>query len=399
MQAPIICAARLARAIIPARMTPYPIPSHLSRLTASQWASRLGAFFPRVAVFALNGASAETVAVSGMRHQALGESISLLDKNPLRWAIDAGSTLVGSGKSPGGASVAYALGLEAPRAYAIMPLAMPGGIVGLAYADSPEAPFALSQVSAALAYCQASLAGAGATLISEKTHAERARRRGPQPSSARRLAIEITEEPAREPEELAEGEHDLGAFTALVEAAMTELSGEELAAPAQAAPSEEPDVEEELPFADESEVICLMPKPPLEEPLAPRPAVVTTKLRVARTLRREKLRAAMTSAGALAAVAATILFLLSPATTAPATPRSVVVPAHASLAEIAVKLQNDGVIRSAVGFRWLARLGRVDRAVRAGTYLLSPNDWAWQHLRELCQARQVPPPSRLASAR
>jgi UPF0755 protein len=60
------------------------------------------------------------------------------------------------------------------------------------------------------------------------------------------------------------------------------------------------------------------------------------------------------------------LFLLRPA--APAAPAAVELPPGTSLAEVARRLEAQGVVRSAAGFRLLARLRGASRAVQAGTY-------------------------------
>ncbi|MBN1962116.1 MAG: hypothetical protein JW841_14335, partial [Deltaproteobacteria bacterium] len=145
--------------MISCRMITYPAKSKFVRPSARQWAQNLGRFFSRVAIFAINRTSAEVVAVHGLCHQSLGLSISLREKSPLRWAIEASSPIIGSGRSPGGANIAYALGIEIPRAYAIISLAMPGGIVGLAYCDSCEQPLSLEQINATFTFCHTTLSG------------------------------------------------------------------------------------------------------------------------------------------------------------------------------------------------------------------------------------------------
>ena len=55
----------------------------------------------------------------------------------------------------------------------------------------------------------------------------------------------------------------------------------------------------------------------------------------------------------------------------------------ASVAEIARKLQEDGVIRSSLAFRVLAKIKGVERSMRAGHYRIASGLWAWNVVDEL----------------
>ena len=55
-----------------------------------------------------------------------------------------------------------------------------------------------------------------------------------------------------------------------------------------------------------------------------------------------------------------------------------------SVSEIAASLQEDGVIRSSLAFRVLAKLKvRVERSMRAGHYRIASGLWAWNVVDEL----------------
>jgi len=56
---------------------------------------------------------------------------------------------------------------------------------------------------------------------------------------------------------------------------------------------------------------------------------------------------------------------------------------ESTVTSIAAELEERGIIRSALGFRLLARVGGLDRTLRAGSYHLSPAAWLWEVLAEL----------------
>jgi UPF0755 protein len=91
----------------------------------------------------------------------------------------------------------------------------------------------------------------------------------------------------------------------------------------------------------------------------------------------------MTSATALGAAVALVLILIAPAGDAKSGPREVTIAPQTTLAAIAQTLEAKGLVRSATGFTWLARLSGADRGLRAGTYRLWPRAWAWEQLRTL----------------
>jgi len=114
---------------------------------ASTWAQGLGKVFRRVALFRVDGTSAQAIAVHGMGQPPLSAGLSLLTPSPLRWAIDAASPIIGSGTAPGGTLVAKALGLSLPRAFAVIPLVVSGRLEALAYVDQGSEPLPITAAS------------------------------------------------------------------------------------------------------------------------------------------------------------------------------------------------------------------------------------------------------------
>lgn len=465
---------------------PYPQKQRLARPSASQWAEQLGRFFKRVAIFALNGTTAQVVAVHGIRHNALGVSLSLLERSPLRWAIEAASPVVGAGRSPGGASVAYALGIDAPRAYSVIPLAMPGGIVGLAYADACEQPLSSPQVNAAFGFCQTVLLGA-ALPTSRRIHTEPRSPRRARPLAKRDesrvravddeavatsnaavcpVQLESDNQPAdsetcivantatlnTQPATELDADFEVDTsddvaldaeaslFTALVQASMAQISPSEASptAPNVAAPDLEVQAavttsaasDTALPFIDEILVIDndddespvedlpeipiatpalgseAMPEPDgqpvvltqvktnsLVAPLAASPtylhnpnlAIVApagvVPVRAKAVSSRFHWRAVTSTMAATFAIAASVLMLVAPVSRSQAGGQRVVIAPQESLTSIARNLEAAGVVRSAAGFAWLARLTGAHHALRAGAYMLSSDAWAWEQLR------------------
>lgn len=94
---------------------------------AVRWISGLGKVFARVALFRLEGTQARLVGLKGMPRPGakLGNTVvSLLEPTPLRWVVEAASPVVGAGRGPGGETMAAALGISLPRAYAVIYLAL-----------------------------------------------------------------------------------------------------------------------------------------------------------------------------------------------------------------------------------------------------------------------------------
>ena len=113
---------------------------------AATWARALGQVFERVALFEIRGTDARVAYVKGIDLKARGESLSLLEQTPLRWTIEAASPVVSAGRSPGGHEISQTLGIDLPRAFAILPLVIDNRLEALAYADNQGSPLPLTAV-------------------------------------------------------------------------------------------------------------------------------------------------------------------------------------------------------------------------------------------------------------
>lgn len=128
---------------------PEPTPAYIPAV----WGQELARVFQRVAIFEVEGSAAHLVATQGLPAPAAAESIALSAQTPLRWAIDAGSPILGSGQGPGGPEMTRLLGITPPRAFAVLPIMRSGHLVALAYADQGNDPLPLASVSELFAQC------------------------------------------------------------------------------------------------------------------------------------------------------------------------------------------------------------------------------------------------------
>lgn len=126
---------------------------------ARNWMRGLGKIFQRVALFQIDGTLARVVAVKGIPPHPVGESVSLIDQTPLRWAVEAASPIVGAGRSPGAIIIPAALGVTTPRAFAVLPLAVNRRLVALAYVDNGDKPLPVSNVGELFEFCAQVLEG------------------------------------------------------------------------------------------------------------------------------------------------------------------------------------------------------------------------------------------------
>ncbi len=124
---------------------------------ALQWAEGLGQVFSHVALFEICGTVARVAEVFGFSSSVVGRSLSLTAKTPLRWSLEAASALVSSGSAPGGAILSKGLGLDRPKAYAVLPLVVQGKLVALAYVDNGLDALSMSAVSKVFGIVDASL--------------------------------------------------------------------------------------------------------------------------------------------------------------------------------------------------------------------------------------------------
>ncbi|MEO0813687.1 MAG: hypothetical protein AAFY60_12545, partial [Myxococcota bacterium] len=102
----------------------------------------LSSAFRRVAVFRLEGTRAILAQRKAMGGDAL--ELSLVERTPLRSAIEAASPIVGSGRDPGGLLLSRALKISPARTFAIVPLVENRRVVALAYGDRIDEPFSLT---------------------------------------------------------------------------------------------------------------------------------------------------------------------------------------------------------------------------------------------------------------
>ncbi len=120
---------------------------------APQWVRGLGKLFPRVALFEIEGTIARVRITKGMPRGLVGESLSLLDQTPLRWAVEAASPIIGAGCGPGGVIIPAALGISTPRAFAVVPLVVDRYLLALAYVDNDRKPLPVGVVGELFAHC------------------------------------------------------------------------------------------------------------------------------------------------------------------------------------------------------------------------------------------------------
>lgn len=335
-------------------------------------ATELGRVFRHVAVFALDGTLARATALHGIPAAAHDSTVSLLDQTPLRWSIESASPTIGAGRGPGGNILAAVLGLPRPRTYAVIPMVQAGAVCGLAYADGGEAALKLADVSATFALCQILLEGSSRVAASAGLSASAAAPSRPPPVPARaalspraaavaHTAVTVAKTPPR----VNAPPEDGAPFAALL-------------APPYPSPSRAVVVSTAPPpRASGHRVIGQLQRLGVVTPagvLPLDPALMPPRGR-------------RWSSVALGLVASAALFFASQAMAPP--PRSIdverafTVPRQASLGLIAERLEQDGIIRNARAFSWLAQMSGRERHLRAGTYRLRPRVWAWEVLRDL----------------
>ncbi len=118
------------------------------------WLKTLGGVFTRVVLFAIEGTNAKITGVRGLSDLLIGQTTSLADQTPLRWAIEAASPVVGAGRSPSGEIMAQMLKLAVPRAFAVVPLMSGKKLAGLAYGDCGNQALPLASVSEVFSACE-----------------------------------------------------------------------------------------------------------------------------------------------------------------------------------------------------------------------------------------------------
>ncbi|MBT6489056.1 MAG: endolytic transglycosylase MltG [Deltaproteobacteria bacterium] len=352
---------------------------------AATWARALGQVFERVALFEIRGTDARVAYVKGIDLQARGESLSLLDQTPLRWTIEAASPVVSAGRSPGGHEIAETLGIDLPRAFAILPLVIDNRLEALAYADNQGSPLPLTAVSKVFEICENALRNPQGKPTVKQTR--KVQRKRPRTTISRKELLERARKPqiAEDAEPL-----DVQEVVEPIEA----LAPVESVAPVVATPEPEPEV---LASAEPTQLFELpviadlgTPEPETskqEEVHDDGEAVVTPEGVISLEDFREdakprKFRVAMAACLAFCVGGLGLLWAAPPRQAR--THNAVLeISPGTSVAEIARKLQADGVIRSSFAFRVLAKIKGVERSMRAGHYRIASGLWAWNVVDEL----------------
>jgi len=378
-------------------------PSNASRIArelpaqdADSWVLGLGKVFKRVALFRLQGTDAKLCAAHGIGLPPLGTTLSLLDPSPLRWAVEAASPIVGAGAAPGGGVIALALGVTAPRAYAIIPMVVNGRLDALAYVDQTREPLPLSAAAELFAFADRVLKGPVATQPANVV------RLGCRSTARRRLralrcptllpaTLSRTSELPTEPPSVAP---------------ITPSTPPTPQSPPPAAQS--PTLPPPLPrrfvaitpeSLEPAPTSAPVPAAPPIAAAAAQDALVKAVLddvakeihaeddpvwvrRVKRTLLTTARYAAAILLGTLVAGAAALWPMAPPADSEPGD-ITVQIPKNVGLPQIAVQLYDQHLIKNPTVFAWLARLSGADRELKAGVYRLPTGEWAWSVLAEL----------------
>jgi UPF0755 protein len=350
---------------------------------AATWARALGQVFERVALFEIRGTDARVAYVKGMDLQARGESLSLLEQTPLRWTIEAASPVVSAGRSPGGQEIAQTLGIDLPRAFAILPLVIDNRLEALAYADNQGSPLPLTAVSKVFEICENALRNPQGKPTVKQTR--KVQRQRPRTTISRKELIERSRKPQLVAEaELVNVQEVVEPVQAFTPPAASVLSTPDL--PKEAVARSEP-----------TQVFQVGVVPEIVQPEQETPeqahtdedaeAVVTPEGVISLEDFREdskprQMRVAMAACLAFCVGGLGLLWAAPPRQARTHNAVLEITPGT-SVAEIARKLQADGVIRSSFAFRVLAKIKGVERSMRAGHYRIASGLWAWNVVDEL----------------
>jgi len=334
---------------------------------AATWARALGQVFERVALFEIRGTDARVAYVKGIDLQARGSSLSLLEQTPLRWTIEAASPVVSAGRSPGGHEIAETLGIDLPRAFAILPLVIDNRLQALAYADNQSSPLPLTAVSKVFEICENALRHPqGKPTVHQSRKVQRQR---PRTTISRKELLDRSRQPqpvqladsppSEQPEQLTPS-----AVSALhaVDAASLESAETQV--------FEIPGIDPSQPeSANTSEAV-----------VTPEGVISLEDFREESKPRR--MRVAIAACLAFCVGGLGLLWAAPPRQARTHNAVLEIMPG-ASVAEIARQLQDDGVIRSSLAFRLLAKMKGVERSMRAGHYRIAGGLWAWNVVDEL----------------
>lgn len=374
---------------------------------SSRIVETLGAQFPRVGVFRLNGTRARLTEARGIPPDAIGAEISLVDRTPLRSAIEAASPIIGSGRDNGGVALAQRLGIGPARTFVIIPIVENGRVVALAYADRIDAPISLAQTAELFSYCGEQIAPRRPRSRSSSRRQRRTVRRA-RAEEQRRSRPALDSKP--EEESATEAAPDLPSVEAdpePVEApappppppeAFEDPAPSKLEDPAPAGEDTLTPLESALSLASataaalpewsrgKGETAATVLPPPDTVVITPDGAYeALPKPLLTYRQRRALLAGAALGAVMFVAFAALLVFGLSP----PHGSGNAVVriPVGAAVPEIARRLADADVIRSPFGFRLVAQLSGADRQIKSGTYRLPLNGFAWEIAAELVRGQ------------
>lgn len=398
-------------------------------------ADGLTALFRRIAVFRLVGTRATLESAVGMA-PPVGLELSLVDRTPLRSAIEAASPIIGSGRDSGGLHLARALGISPARTYAVIPLVEHRRVVALAYADRIDEPLSMSQTSELFQFCAEQL-GCRRKVSPNGLRSTRSRARrfgAPTADLIRRVQhhrappppppeafddtaasrVEPGPAPASAPSSASTPDPELPEWASRTRRILDALVHEtdDWGVPA-------PDASSELHPNGESWTLAHATAQALPEWSEndgarsatvlppPRPLFVASDgsqeelPRGLAPFRRRRILAVLVSALIVLLVALPPLAFM---TLAP--PRSddaetvVRIPEGVSFQTIARRLRNASVIRNELAFKLVAQLTGVDRTLKAGTYRLPQNAYGWEIAAELARGqvnlRQVTIPEGLS---
>ena len=348
---------------------------------AATWARALGQVFERVALFEIRGTDARVAYVKGIDLQARGESLSLLAQTPLRWTIEAASPVVSAGRSPGGQEISETLGIDLPRAFAILPLVIDNRLEALAYADNQGSPLPLTAVSKVFEICENALRNPQGKPTVEQTR--KVRRHRPRTTISRKELLDRARRP--QPQTL---ETPVEEVAPAIEAIpVTPPAAAKLVTPeVEAFESAETEVFE-IPEIAKEQLEETPPQAAQFEEELPEEAVVTPEGVISLDEFREETKPRQFRVAIAACLAFCMggLGLLWAAPPRQARTHNAVleITPGTSVSEIARKLQEDGVIRSSLAFRVLAKIKGVERSMRAGHYRIASGLWAWNVVDEL----------------
>lgn len=392
----------------------------------------LGQLFPRIAVFRLQGTYARLESVHGQIEHPGALQLSLVDRTPLRSAIEAASPIVGSGRESGGRALSRLLRLSPARTFVIVPLVADRKIAALVYADRINKTLPLARTAQLLALCARQLDPAPAPplrAVSSNRHRRPYAPRIHRPRQHRRVGRtdsgfsdtipdvehELALDDLRDITEDTEALPDIGFDFAREESRDVIVESTPDVA-SDFARDVLNDIKrdtwleltpEDAPPGPSLEVVAEHQpgpgtyRPTVEPPrwttqardepkTDPRPNVVitphgvvdaTSEVPSRRTAYASRVLLAF-AAAALTAIAVFGLWTVSP-------PRSgngsAVVRIHEgdSFGNIADSLESAGIVRSSLAFKAIAQFQGADRELRAGTYRLSREAFAWDIVREL----------------